>query len=186
MTLFRESADVSVRPAVPGDEEAVVRIQLAAWRHVGVLGPDVLDLVDDAAMTEQWARAIVAPPATGYRVLVACRGAEVVGFASVAPVPAPESRPFDAPGGAILALEVAPDAQQSGHGSRLLAAVVDLLRQDGADQVHTWVLDGDEARARFLDGAGLGPDGASRDLATGTLPDGSPTTVTERRWSAAI
>ena len=53
------------------------------------------------------------------------------------------------------------------------AAVVDLLRQDGADQVHTWVLDGDEARVRFLGGAGLGPDGGTRDLATGTLPDGS-------------
>ncbi|GIG21879.1 hypothetical protein Cch01nite_26030 [Cellulomonas chitinilytica] len=186
MTLFRETADVSVRPAVPGDETAVVDVQLAAWRHTGLLGPAVLDLVDPAAMTAQWARAITTPPAAGYRVLVACRGADVVGVASVAPVPAPEDRPFDAPGGVILALEVAPDSQQRGHGSRLLAAVVDLLRQDGADQVHTWVLDGDEARARFLGGAGLGPDGGTRDLATGAMPDGSEATVTERRWSASI
>ena len=184
MTLFRETSDVSVRPAVPGDERAIAALQVAAWRtsHAAVLG-DALDLLDLDAVLDQWSRAITAAPA-GHRVLVACAGATVVGFAATAPVPAAE--PDAAPGGVILALEVEPGHQRGGHGSRLLAAAVDLLREDGADQVLTWVLDGDPAREQFLAGAGLGTDGTVRELATGTMPDGTTRTVREHRWWASI
>lgn len=169
MALFSESADVSVRPAVAGDDALVTEAQVAAWRaaHGQALGDDVLDLLDVARMREQWAAAIASPPGRGFAVLVACAGPTVVGFAAVTP-------------GTLLALEVLPDHQRSGHGSRLLTAAVDRLRQDGAESVITWVLDGDEARAGFLTGAGLGPDGMERTLATG------PRTVVERRWSAAL
>ena len=119
-------------------------------------------------------------------MLVACEGATVVGVVSLAPVPAPEDRPFDAPGGVILTLEVEPSQQRGGHGSRLLAAAVDTLREDGADQVHTWVLDGDSARAQFLASSGPGSRRRRRELASGTLPDGTPRVVTEHRWSASI
>ncbi|MDQ0374349.1 GNAT family N-acetyltransferase [Cellulomonas humilata] len=188
MPLFTENADVSVRPAIRGDEHAIARIQVEAWQlsHVEVLGQGALDLLDASAIEAQWASAVSSPPGAGYRVLVACDGPTVVGVVSVAPVPTPESRPFDAPGGAILALEVEPAHQRVGHGSRLLAAAVDTLREDGADQVHTWVLDGDDARAQFLSSAGLGPDDVVRELVSGRMPDGSTRTVTEHRWSASI
>ncbi|WP_258726706.1 GNAT family N-acetyltransferase [Cellulomonas sp. NS3] len=188
MALFSEQADVSVRPAVPGDELAIAAIQLAAWRvaHAETLGADVLDRLDGAAFAERWARAITSPPAPGYRVLVACEGADVVGFAAVAPLPAPEETPLAAPGGELLSLEVAPGSQRAGHGSRLLAAAVDLLREDGAAHVQTWVLDGDSGRARFLASAGLGADDSVRALATGTGPDGEPLSVHEHGWSASI
>lgn len=196
MALFRETADVSVRPAVPGDEVAIAAVQLAAWRatHVDVVGDDVLRHLDPAAFEDRWAAAITRPPGPGYRVLVACEGATVVGLAAVAPLPAPEDSPLDAPGGELLALEVTPASQRSGHGSRLLAAVVDGLRQDGAAHLVAWVLDGDTARGQFLRSAGLGPDGSVRELATGPMadpdaPDGSPAvvrTVAEHRWSASI
>lgn len=184
MTLFRETADVSVRPAVPGDEAAIVAIQVGAWRraHGDLLG-GALDALDLDAMTRQWEAAVLAPPA-GHRVLVACDGATVVGFASVAPVPSAD--PAGVPGGLLHALEVDPEHQRGGHGSRLLAACVDLLRQDGADQILTWVLDGDAARAQFLQGAGLGPDETVRELASGPLPDGGERTVREHRWWATI
>ncbi len=184
MTLFRETSDVSVRPAVSGDETAIVAIQVEAWRrsHGELLG-GAIDALDHDAMRGQWAAAVAAPPA-GHRVLVACAGATVVGFASIAPVPATD--PTSAPGGLLLALEVDPAHQQGGHGSRLLAAAVDLLREDGADQLLTWVLDGDTARAQFLSGAGLGPDDTVRELASGTLPDGTTRTVREHRWWATI
>lgn len=180
------TADVSVRPAVPGDETHIARIQLAAWRtaHVDVLGDVVLGSLDEGAFADQWRAAVTAPPGPGYHVLVACDGPHVVGFASVAPVPAPD--PLDAPAGVVLALEVVPEAQRGGHGSRLLAAAVDVLRADGADQVLTWVIDGDDARQRFLSGAGLGPDGLTRRLATGPGPDEEAHVVTEHRWYAGI
>lgn len=196
MALFRETADVSVRPAVRGDEDAIADVQLDAWRatHAEVVGVDALSALDRDAVRAQWAAAITRPPGPGYRVLVACEGATVVGLAAVAPLPAPEDSPLAAPGGELLALEVAPRARRSGHGSRLLTAVVDGLRQDGADHLLAWVLDGDAARGQFLRSAGLGPDGTVRELATGPVaadqgPDGSPAvvrTVAEHRWTAAI
>ncbi len=169
MALFRETADVSVRPAVPGDEDAVTRVQVDAWRdtHEAALGDGVVDSLDTVAMRDRWAAAISAPPGPGFAVLVALDGPQIVGFAAVGPEQ-------------LVALEVAPAHQRGGHGSRLLAAAVDRLRSDGADEVVTWVLEDDTARERFLSSAGLGPDGTERKLATGVRD------VVERRWSAAI
>lgn len=169
MALFTESADVSVRPAVPGDQNVVTDIQLTAWRmtHGEVLGEDVLGLLDVDRIKEQWEAAITAPPGPGFAVLVACEGPRIVGFAAVAPAQ-------------IIALEVLPDFQRQGHGSRLLSAAVDRLRQDAAEEVVAWILDDDTAREQFLAGAGLGPDGRRRTLAAG------PREVTEARWSATL
>lgn len=168
MALFRETADVSVRPAVPGDEEAVTQVQVDAWRatHAETLGGAV-DALDEQTMRERWREAVVRPPGPGFAVLVAMDGPRVVGFAAVGP-------------GQVMALEVDPDHRLAGHGSRLLAAAVDRLRTDGAEEVVTWVLDGDEGRERFLSSSGLGPDGVERALATGARD------VVERRWSAVI
>ncbi len=176
MALFRSSdgvsADVSVRPAVPGDEAAVTRVQTAAWRVAPALGDAVVDLVDDAAVQARWAEAVTSPPGPGFAVLVALDGPTVVGFAAVSP-------------GQLLSLEVDPDHRRRGHGSRLLAAAVDRLRTDGATDVVTWVLDGDAGREQFLSGAGLGPDGPQRTLAVGMDDDGVRS-VAEHRWSALL
>ncbi len=186
--LFTEAADVSVRPAVPGDEVPLAAIQLEAWRatHGELLGTEVLDSLDPAEFRSRWAQAISAPPGPGYRVLVALNGSAVVGFASVAPVlPSPQGTGPDhdtAPGGEVLALEVTPAERRTGHGSRLLAAVVDLLREDGATTVQLWVLDGDTARETFLSSAGLGAIGPARTLGR----EGDPRGVTERLWGAEI
>lgn len=185
MTLFRERADVSVRPAVGGDEAAIAVIQLAAWRcaHLEVLGADVLDRLDPAAFRDRWGAAIIAPPGPGHRVLVACAGATVVGFAAVRPLPAGAEAPADPVGGELVALEVAAGSQRGGHGSRLLTAAVDLVRADGGTYLAAWVLDGDSARAQFLRSAGLGPEDVTRVLATGPGPGQG---VNEHRWSAQL
>lgn len=169
MTLFRELADVSVRPAVPGDETAVTEIQIAAWRatHDATLGDGVMERLDADLMRERWQAAITSAPAPGFAVLVALDGPEVVGFTAVTP-------------GQVMSLEVQPARRRGGHGSRLLAAAVDRLRTDGGQEVVTWVLEGDTAREQFLASCGLGADGTERVLATG------PRDVVERRWSAAI
>ncbi|WP_024288777.1 GNAT family N-acetyltransferase [Cellulomonas sp. KRMCY2] len=179
MALFREQADVSVRPSIAPDDAAIARVQLRAWRsaHATLLGAELLEHLDVAAVREQWARAITAPPSPAHHVLVACDGARVVGFAAALPVE---------DGVEIAALEVDPDHQRGGHGSRLLAACVDLARESGARHVQTWVLDGDDAREQFLGGAGLGPDGAQRELGVGAGPDDRTRPVTERRWVAEI
>ena len=167
MALFRETADVSVRPAVAGDESAVTAVQVAAWRSTGVLGEGVIAALDVPAMRGRWSSAITSPPGPGFAVFVALDGPDVVGFAAVSP-------------GQVLSLEVLPEAQRAGHGSRLLAAAVDRLRADGSETVTTWSLVDDTARAAFLEASGLGEDGRSRTLATGVRE------VVEHRWSAQI
>jgi len=171
------TADRFVRPATSGDEQAITDVQLAAWTAAGLLGDDVIALLDPQAMREAWSAAITAPPGPDYRVLVACEGPRVVGFASVVPQPETSS-------GLVLAFEVAPTEQRSGHGSRLLAAVVDHLRATGATEVSTWIVHTDEARTRFFSGAGLAPDGPQRHLTTSPAED--VPTLTESHWSATI
>lgn len=165
------AADVSVRPAAPADADAVTRVQARAWRAdlAGVLDEAGLEGLDVAGMRARWTASIEAPPSRAHRVLVACEGTRVVGFAT--------SVPDDAePGIEVAALEVDPDHRRAGHASRLLAACVDLAREDGAVSVRTWAR-ADVARESFLTACGLAPDGATR-----TLGD----TYVERRWTAAI
>lgn len=174
MALFRESADVSVRPATAEDDAPITRVQLRAWRsgYADLLGAAAVDSVDVAAVRSSWASAIAAPPSPGHRVLVACDGPRVVGIAASIPVDA---------GIEIITLEVDPDHRRAGHGSRLLTACVDLGREDGASHVRTWVVREDDIRRRFFASAGLAADGAHRDLAG---PDGA--TVVEERWAAQL
>lgn len=178
MALFRDQADVSVRPATAEDEAPIARVQLRAWRasHGALLGEDVLERLDVLAVRRQWAEAIIRPPSPQHRVLVACEGARVIGFAACAPT--------DGEGVEVLALEVDPDHQRGGHGSRLLTACVDLARERGSQHLQTWVLEGDTAREQFLGSAGLGPDGTRRELGMGT--PGTPRAVCEHRWVAEI
>ncbi len=185
MALFRDAADVSVRPAIAEDDAPITRVQLRAWRasHAEVLGAATLEALDVAVVRERWAAAIAEPPSPRHRVLVACDGARVVGVAAFAPAPAGVA---DAAGVEVLTLEVDPDHQRGGHGSRLLAACVDLAREDGATHLQTWVLQGDAAREQFLASAGLGPDGSRRELAPSAIGEGSPDPVVERRWAAEI
>ncbi len=141
----RETADVSVRPAVPEDAVAIAGTQLRAWRtdHADVLGADVLDLIDAGAVRERWSAAIEQAPTPGHRVLVASPGRAWSAWPRACP-PTSTGRV----GIELTALEVDPDHQRSGHGSRLLTACVDLGRADGATELATWVLDGDDgARA---------------------------------------
>jgi GNAT superfamily N-acetyltransferase len=98
-------------------------------------------------------------------VLVAVAGPAPVGFAAMGPA---EDDDLD-PGSAaeLSALSVAPTRTGEGHGSRLVNAAVDHLRQDGFARVVVWVMDqapADEALQGFLAAAGWAPDGARRTL----------------------
>jgi len=157
-------ADVSARPAVPGDEAAIAAIQLAAWREWMGTAADALPAAD---IEQQWASAIASAPSRQHRVFVATDGPRVVGFAALAPTE-------------IIALEVAPEHRREGHGSRLLAACVDSLRIANAAEVRAWALEGDSVREAFLTGAGLGVGGVRRVL------EGPEGELAERMWVASL
>lgn len=164
------SADVSVRPSLPDDAALLGEIQLAAWRASERLPQSILDDADPGAFAAAWGEAITSPPSAKHRMLTACAGPAVVGFAALAPA--------DEDTGEIVALEVHPDHVGKGHGSRLLAACTDILKTTGAAHVRTWVVSTDSHRAAFLTEAGLAPLGVRRRL------DAAGTEVIEEAYGA--
>ncbi|MCB2413710.1 GNAT family N-acetyltransferase [Demequina sp. TTPB684] len=162
--------DVSVRPARLGDEQEIGRIQVDAWvASLGErLGRRRHEAFDQAAITQGWAEAISQPPTPGHRVFVATCDGDIVGFTAVAP---PNS---------IVALEVDPARRRRGHGSRLLAAAADHLRNNGGSEMKIWALDRDVVRANFLADAGFGEAGMRREL------DGPGLTIPEKLWHASL
>ncbi|MGY1814722.1 N-acetyltransferase family protein [Blastococcus sp. SYSU D00820] len=168
------NAAVSVRPARADDAPAIARVQVVTWRtaYRSVLPVDLLDGWDDAAATEAWRSAVVAPPSPGHGVLVAVDGDEVVGFAAYGP------DPEDAAGATVElgTLLVEPRWGRRGHGSRLLAAVADLAVPAGATALSTWLPEPDAVSARFLESAGWARAGWVRTLETGAAP------LREVRW----
>jgi GNAT superfamily N-acetyltransferase len=169
--LGPSTADASVRAATPSDVPAIGAVQARAWRagYARLLPAEVLDALDPDALAEAWRPAVAAPPTPGHRVLVACAGPTVVGFAA--------SRPD----GELVALLVDPTHQRRGHGSRLLNAVADLLREDHVPGVLAWAPTQDTPRVAFLTSAGFAADGARRTL---ELPGGG--TLEETRLVAGL
>jgi GNAT superfamily N-acetyltransferase len=164
-----------VRPARPADAGEIARIQLATWRvaYRGMLPARVLDGVDEAWVAHRWTEAIKAPPSPRHRVLVAVEQAEqsyLVGFGASGPVDAQALAPDEDAAAlgegtaAVTDLLVEPRWGRRGHGSRLLAASVDLWREDGFTAAVAWVYESDPATRGFLASAGWEPDGATRAL----------------------
>ena len=162
-----------VRPARDGDAGEIARIQLATWRtaYRRILPARVLDQLDEDWMTRRWQNAIEAPPTPRHRVLVAVEQADqayLVGFAAVGPADeaalAPEEEPLAGDAAAVTDLLVEPRWGRRGHGSRLLAATVDLWREDGFTAAVAWAYQRDVATQKFLTSAGWQPDGAMRAL----------------------
>ncbi|RAY11995.1 GNAT family N-acetyltransferase [Actinomadura craniellae] len=162
-------ADVGVRPARRADVAAIADIQVRAWRQGYrdiVPEPVLAEMTGPAALPvwrERWTEAATAPPSGRHGVLVAVANDLVVGFAAYAPAEDADQDPQAA--AELVALLADPVHERAGHGSRLLAATVDLLREDGCATLLTWVFEEHEAMRRFFGSAGWAPDGARRSLA---------------------
>lgn len=179
-------ADVHVRPARPDDAEEIARIQLAIWRtaYARVVPDRVIAGVGDEFAVARWRAAVTSPPSRRHRVLVAQEQQWTVGFAAFGP--ADEDDLAGAVGLdpattiAVGALLVEPRWGRRGHGSRLLAAAVDLAREAGAATAVTWTLEADQASRSFYRSAGWEPDGTGRAL------DMDGTAVHEIRLHASL
>lgn len=153
-------ADNSVRPAREPDVAAVGAVHARSWTgpYAQVLPPALVDALTPDVLAAAWTDAVLRPPSPRHRVHVAVGDGIVAGFVASAPLPEDP----DGPVVELVALEVDPLHQRRGHGSRLLAAVVDTSAGDGTEQLHVWVHVDDAARAAFLRGAGFAEDGARR------------------------
>jgi GNAT superfamily N-acetyltransferase len=178
-----------VRPARPEDAGEIARIQLSTWRtaYRRMFPAHVLAGLDEGFLARGWHQAIAESPSERHHVLIAVEQGETsytVGFAAGGPADeealAPEERPLGADVAAVTDLLVEPRWGRRGHGSRLLAAAVDFLRQDGVTGLVVWVPDGDRASTAFYQSAGWEPDGTARILEA----DGG--SVRETRWHVAL
>ena len=157
-------ADASVRRARPNDAPAVGLVQAVVFRdaYAGRLPDDVLAAFEPEPFARAWRESLASPPAGAFALLVACAGEQVVGIASTGPSQDPDAEPA---WGELALLGVHPDARRQGHGSRLVNAAVDLLRDAGAEAVAAWLPADDEVTRGFLVASGFGPDGAFRNRA---------------------
>jgi len=159
-----------VRPATTDDAAELGRIQVDTWRtaYPKVVPPVVLDALSLDMATASWTQAIGAAPSPHHHVLVALEQQWRVGFAAVGPAEDLEPDDPDPASTAQLAvLLVEPRWGRRGHGSRLLAAVVDTIRADGMTRLITWIPEGDNVTREFLTSTGWAPDGLVRALDTG-------------------
>ena len=172
---------MSVRPATAEDVPEIARVQVDTWRtaYAQLVPAAVLAEATTERAAAAWAEAVTSPPSPRHQVLVALEQQWVVGFAAFAPAePAEPAEPDGADHAAgadeadeaasataeIVALLVEPRWGRRGHGSRLLAAAVDLLRADGIGRVVAWLPEGDPATTRFYTSAGWAPDRTVRTL----------------------
>ena len=179
-------ADVSVRAAREGDADEIGRIQVETWRtgYGAILPETVLQSLTPELAAAAWRDAVLEPPSPRHHVLVAKEQTWTVGFAGFGPAadtvaaepPTGDADPAEAapaedavPEGTIeiSPLLVEPRWGRRGHGSRLLAAVVDHARADGMQRAIVWIPEADTASREFYLSAGWAPDGLVRALDTG-------------------
>jgi GNAT superfamily N-acetyltransferase len=163
-------ADVSVRPASADDVAEIARIHVETWRfgYAGILPAPVLDGLTVDAAAAAWREAVLEPPSPRHHVLVAVEGRWIVGFAALGP--ADDLQPDDADQEATVSIGpvvVEPRWARRGHGSRLMAAAVDVARGDGMTRAVSWIPEQDTVSREFLAGGGWAPDGLARALDTG-------------------
>lgn len=122
----------TIRAARPDDAEALARLHVAVWRetYTGVAPIEAIEQLDERRRLPYW-RDVLGEGDAGRRVLVACRGDEVMGLVSYGPA----STAALGERGEIKHLYVAPACQGMGWGKRLLNRALDDLRASGCRRV---------------------------------------------------
>ena len=188
-----------VRPARAADLTAIGQVQAATMlasleaghtaEHSAPLPEGVRAMIAAPVIAAGWETAVTEPPSPKHHVLVAttaqadAASRTVVGLLGLAPTQSMDAEGHVDEAGVraveVTALGVEPASQRRGHGSRLLAAAVDLARQDGARALVAWAVRGDQSVSRLLSSVGMAPTGAHRVLGAG---EG----ITEDCWAASL
>ncbi|MEO8813086.1 MAG: GNAT family N-acetyltransferase [Caulobacteraceae bacterium] len=125
-------AEAVILPAGPGDDIALARVHVDAWRetYTGLLPRAYLDAMNPRLHARRW-RTLLSRPRTGEVVLAAEGPAGLVGYCHGAST----GREAE-----VFTLYLLRAAQNGGTGRRLLAATARVLAADGADRLRIRVL----------------------------------------------
>jgi ribosomal protein S18 acetylase RimI-like enzyme len=155
-----------LRPATDADVEAMVELQLEAWREgfVPILPPD-FEVPDPEEFAPRLAEALAV---AGVNSTLALEGERLVGWITYG-----VNRDADAgPGtGEIRSLFVHPDRWRSGIGSELMDQALAALVEEGYSEATVWSFDDNERANEFYERHGFVRDGAGqrRDFSAGAL-----------------
>lgn len=141
----------TIRPASPGDEAGLARVQAAAWEHAypGLMPQPVIDHFSQAFRTQRW-REILGQSEGPARTLLYEDDEGIQGFVSIGP----DRGAKQAGRGEIWALYVHPDRWRAGIGRALMAASEPLLWDIGPGPHCLWVLKGNDRAIAFYESFG--------------------------------
>lgn len=151
---------VEVRPALPGDVNALAVAHVAAWQvgYRGLMPQEYLDGLEVGERAGLWTDRL-ATPGEGPRTLVGTVDDEVVGFSVFGPARDAES----GNDGELYALNVHPDHWSAGAGSALLVASQAGLANLGHVTATLWVVSGNVRARRFYERHGWTVEPVERD-----------------------
>jgi ribosomal protein S18 acetylase RimI-like enzyme len=154
-------AELTIRPAVAGDAEAVERLRVAGWKtaYRGII-PDAF--LDSLPADVERRRARTRQRREGALDSVAVRDETVVGW--VAAGPCRDDDRQEPHQGEIYACYVLPRCWRGGVGRLLMAHATEALAASGRGDIMLWVLEANVAARCFYETCGFRPDG-SRKLA---------------------
>jgi ribosomal protein S18 acetylase RimI-like enzyme len=145
---------LAIRPATPADAPAIARVNATAGRRgwADFLPADTLARFE--APRREWEHRLARSEPDD--VLVAVRGDEVVGFASLRRPPAPGEP------GELGALYTHPDVWGAGVGRALMAAALARLRERGCGEAVLWTERHNRRARETYEAAGWRADGSTR------------------------
>jgi len=148
------AATLKIRPAGPGDVEAIVRIYVDSW-NAG-FGPRMPAIEADAARLSRWRKDLSGSSAT--RWWLAERGDETVGFVGIGP----SRDPIDPDLGELDTIAVDPRIWRTGVGKALMSIALEGLRSEGYHSAVLWTLSDYPQAESFYIATGWRPNGATR------------------------
>jgi GNAT superfamily N-acetyltransferase len=150
---------LSVRPAVPGDADAIGRVQVETWRaaYWGLMPDEAIAAFDVAARQALWREGLAREPRPGSATFVAETAGVVVGFATVG---AAREEPDGV--GELYAIYVDSTSWGTGAGRALIERSERALREHGFREAMLWVLEGNGRAERFYRAAGWRHDGGRK------------------------
>ncbi len=136
--------DLAFRDAAPADAEAIAELHVESWRSAyrGILPDAYLDSDVETERRTHWEQTLLKLQARDA-ILLAERGAELIGFISVYWGKEPG---FDA---YLDNLHVRPGIRGGGLGRKLLVAALERLIASGARNLCLWVFDDNEGAVRL-------------------------------------
>lgn len=152
---------ITVRPAIPGDEESLAFVHVRAWQtaYRGILPDAFLASLSAAGRVDRWRERIAAPGPGEFSFVAEVTGQdgrhEIVGFSGGGP----ERDGFvGADGvkyaGEVYAIYLLAEWRRRGLGRLLFAPAAQTLMDAGSESVLIWVLKDNADARRFYEALG--------------------------------